>query len=379
MKYRLCLIVPAHWDAIMGGSQYQAKLLIEHLLKHYEVEVHYLTTLHNPESRPDGYRIVRFSDQRGLRRYGRFPDALRLYRTLRDIRPHAIVQFVGCAHTGIAAFYAKLHNCDMIWRVTSDRSVSPESSPWWKIHHHVEKSFLNYGIRHARWILAQSEYQRQQIVGRFRRNNVSVLPNFHPVPPDRQVERAPRTRVVWIANLKPLKNPHAFVRLARAMAHRKDIAFLMIGRAMDKDMWTRELIEEIESVPNLEYVGERTQDEVNDILEQSGLLVNTSHYEGFSNTFIQAWMRRVPVVSLWVDPDGLLTRQGLGLMSGTETQMAVDIARLIDEPTRRLAIGARARRYAVDRHNPSNIDDLARLLLAPTTAPTEPQVSGTAG
>jgi len=27
MRVKLCIIVPAHWEAQMGGSQYQAKVL----------------------------------------------------------------------------------------------------------------------------------------------------------------------------------------------------------------------------------------------------------------------------------------------------------------------------------------------------------------
>jgi glycosyltransferase involved in cell wall biosynthesis len=368
MKYRICIIVPAHWEAIMGGSQYQAKLLVQHLIARYDVDLFYLTTIDDPTSRPTGYRIVRFSDRKGFRRFGSFFDAFRLYRTLRDIRPHAIVQYVGSAHTGIAAWYARRHGCEMIWRVTNDRSVVPPSEPWWKVHRHIERAFLDYGIRNANWILAQSNHQLDQIVRRFRRNNVTVLPNFHPVPPDRVPEAGPRKRVLWIANLKPLKNPHAFVRLAQGLAHRRDISFVMIGRAMERDDWTAGLLAQIESVPNLEYWGFKTQDEVNQALANADLLVCTSHYEGFSNTFIQAWMRRVPVVSLVVDPDHLLTRGRLGALSRTEEQLQRDVTLLLDDVEERMAMGERCRRYAVHRHNESNIDVVTRLLTVPELA-----------
>ncbi len=32
MRAKLCILVPAHWEALMGGSQYQAKVLIDYLL-----------------------------------------------------------------------------------------------------------------------------------------------------------------------------------------------------------------------------------------------------------------------------------------------------------------------------------------------------------
>jgi hypothetical protein len=79
-------------------------------------------------------------------------------------------------------------------------------------------------------------------------------------------------------------------------------------------------------------------------------------------------------VSLNVDPDGLLAHKGLGVLSGSESQLVSDVAALLDDPDRLSEIGAKARLYAVDRHNQSNIDDIARLLLAPrgTTAALQP-------
>jgi glycosyltransferase involved in cell wall biosynthesis len=362
MRPKLCILVPAHWEALKGGSQYQAKVLVDYLVQHYDVDIAYLTTRADPTFRPEGYRIVPFSDRRGLRRYGSFFDVVRLYRALARERPDIILQFVGSAHTGIAALYARRHGCKMLWRVTSDRSVEPETASCLQPHRHLERWFLNFGIRNATLILAQTEYQRARLAAAFPNAPVQVLPNFHPTPPDCGRNGAVMRQVVWVANLKPLKNPAAFVRLARRFAHRSDIRFVMVGDTMDDGDWTKRQLEEIAATPNLEYRGVLSQAEVNAVLEQTDLLVNTSDYEGFSNTFIQAWMRRVPVVSLRVDPDRLLSRGGLGAVTGNEEALYERVAALLADPDRCAAIGARARRYALEHHAESNIETLARLL-----------------
>lgn len=362
MSIKLCFIVPAHWEAIMGGSQYQAKVLIDCLLKDYDVEIAYLTTWSDPAFVPRGYTIEQFSDRRGVRRYGTFFDAARLYKALVRHKPDAILQYVGTAHTGIAAFYARRHSCRMIWRVTNDNQVTPETSPWWRAHRHVERAFLHYGIGRADLILAQTRYQKSQLALRHGRHDVLVVPNFHPTPPDATRAATSEKRVIWIANLKPQKNPAAFVRLARRFAERTDVRFVMIGRTMDDGPWTREQLALIEATPNVDYLGLRTQDEVNEALERTELLVCTSDYEGFSNTFIQAWLRRVPVVSLHVDPDGLLSRSGLGVVSHDEERLHADVAALLDGAAERLEMGARCRRYAAEHHGESTAREIAELL-----------------
>jgi glycosyltransferase involved in cell wall biosynthesis len=362
MPVKLCIIVPAHWEAQMGGSQYQAKVLVDHLLSHYDVAIGYLTRWTDPTFTPQGYRIVRFSDHLGVRRYGSFFDVARLYRALAQERPDIILQFVGTAHLGIAALYARRHGCQLIWRVTSDRSVEPEKASWLKPHIRLERLFLNLGIRNATLTLAQTEYQRERLARSFPKAPVHVLPNFHPTPPDCGRNGAVMKQVVWIANLKPLKNPGAFVRLARRFTHRSDVRFVIVGGKMDDGEWTRETLKDIAATPNLEYRGSLSQAAVNALLEHTDLLVNTSDYEGFSNTFIQAWMRRVPVVSLRVDPDRLLSKGGLGVVTGNEDALHDRVAALLGDPDRCAAIGARARRYALEHHTESNIEYLARLL-----------------
>jgi hypothetical protein len=353
----------------MGGSEYQAKVLIEFLLKHHDVDVTYLTAFDKPDFRPMGYAIVRFSDRTGIRRYGAFFDLFRLYRALRHLQPDVILQLVGCAHTGIAAFYAKRRGARFVWRVTSDRSLVRETAPWWHVHRHIEKLFLNHGIRNADAILAQTAHQRRLLAKRFGRGDAIVVPNFHPLPPEHELPPIAEQRVVWIGNLNRTKNPAAFVRLATRFAGRPGVRFTMIG-APSSDPWAQRQIDLIRAEQNLEYLGKLTQDGVNAVLERSTVLVNTSELEGFANTFIQAWLRRVPVASLHVDPDGLLSRGGLGSVAHGEEQLYRDVARILELPAaERASIGARCREYAVAHHGESNIGAIAELLGAPERRP----------
>ena len=203
---KVCMLLPAHWTAGMGGSEYQAKLLAEHLLEHYDAEIVYLTTAAAENRAGDGYEIVRFSDRAGLRRYGTFFDVLRLYRALRRLSPDVIYQQVGCAHTGIAAWYARLHRRRMVWRVSSDRHTRRAPIPRWRLHERLERWMLEQGIRRADLVLAQTEAQRQSLSAVYGCANVAVVPNFHPPVTARAPGVRPlRRRIVWIANVKRLK------------------------------------------------------------------------------------------------------------------------------------------------------------------------------
>jgi glycosyltransferase involved in cell wall biosynthesis len=351
----------------MGGAEYQARLLVDHLVRHYDVDVVYLTARTDPAHLPDGYRMMQFSNDTGIRRYGSFFDAIRLYRVLRALAPDVIYQQVGCAHTGIAAFYARRHGCRMVWRVASDRTVTPLQGPFWRRPHHwVERRFLEYGIRHADAIYAQNALQQRLLRERYDRESVLVR-NFHPAPSDERRDGVGgRRTVIWIGNLKPLKNPAAFLRLAQSFAARTDLEFVMIGARIDDTQWTKDVLAAIAACSNVRYLGSLPQREVHEQLRRSSVLVSTSDYEGFPNTFIEAWLRGVPVVSLHADPDELLSQGGYGYVSGSERALREHVMQLVDAPERAAQIGETARAYALRAHSMGNADQIARLLgLAP--------------
>ena len=82
-------------------------------------------------------------------------------------------------------------------------------------------------------------------------------------------------------------------------------------------------------------------------------MVNTSEFEGFPNTFIQAWMRRVTVLSLSVDPGNVMSRKGIGLKSGSYLNLCRDLDRLRFEKRLLETIGIQAEAYALAYHSQS--------------------------
>jgi glycosyltransferase involved in cell wall biosynthesis len=104
--------------------------------------------------------------------------------------------------------------------------------------------------------------------------------------------------------------------------------------------------------------------QVNQLLAGAHVFVNTSLHEGFPNTFIQAWMREVAVVSLAVDPDGVLQNSGVGLLAGNEAGLAPALRRLIEEPQTLAEVAKRGRKHADAQHSMQNSRLLVQMLEA---------------
>ena len=134
----------------------------------------------------------------------------------------------------------------------------------------------------------------------------------------------------------------------------------MVGVLQGRQRWRQRIAKEIEAVKNLIYLGEQTQDEVNALLAGADIFVNTSRWEGegFPNTLIQAWQRKVPVVSLLLNPDGIFEDKRVGFYSGSYQKFHDDVLELIRNPTLRQNIGNKAQAHALVKHSEKNIEKL---------------------
>jgi len=106
----------------------------------------------------------------------------------------------------------------------------------------------------------------------------------------------------------------------------------------------------LRALPNVDYRGQVPPDEALRIIHDATLLLSTADEEGFPNTFLQAWGAGTPVISLRIDPDHVIERHGLGVVTGGVDGAVAGIQALARAPEHRENIAARARRYVIERH-----------------------------
>jgi glycosyltransferase involved in cell wall biosynthesis len=360
-------VTPAHSSKIAGGSEFQIDCLLQVLVPQRRFEIYYLTSFAANESANDAYRIVRIGDGARAPRFGYLAHAAPLYRVLSNLRPSVIYQRVAGGYSGIAAHYARHHGARFVWHIAHDSDVIPDASLEGRnpLRRYLEKRSVEYAIRNASCIIAQTAYQAELLQANYGRKADALVPNFQPEPRESIDKSGPPT-VLWIASLKPWKHPEMFVSLAAALRELPGVRFVMVGpwaAGAGERRWIESLTQRIQATPNLEYLGARSQSEVNELLARAHVFVNTSLHEGFPNTFIQAWSREVPIVSLHVDPDDLLRKEGLGVFcAGSEQRLATAVRELLADPALRARIAARGREHARSRHSLTNAEVLADLL-----------------
>lgn len=358
---RVCVVNPYEHG---GGAEYQISLLIDRLLSSGAYEVHYLAHFLDAPTRSRGYRIWQIGSGGPIPRLGYLMEARALYRTLRSIGPAVIYQRVACGYTGVCAHFARRHRVPLVWHVSHDAELSTQPLDRARniVRSRLELASVQYGIRHAARIVVQTQTQAQLLQTHYGRSAAAVIPNFQPLPPERIDKQAPLT-VVWVANLKRWKQPEVFVRLAQRFAD-TDVRFVMVGapaEARGNSSWQAPLLRDIAATANVTYLGAKSQQEVDALLATSHIFVNTSLHEGFPNTFIQAWLREVAIVSLHVDPDGVLQSRGVGIFASTEDGLAAAVQQLRDAETRSQFV-RRGRQHALEHHSMRNADELIGVL-----------------
>ena len=178
------------------------------------------------------------------------------------------------------------------------------------------------GIDNADLVICQNSYQLKTLNRNYGREG-EVLYNFMD---SAQQTYNPHGNIIWISNYRSVKRPAIFIELSKKI----DDKFLMIG-GKSSECTEREYqrINSMATNSNIEIMGRLGYEETDKILSQAKVLVNTSEFEGFSNLFLQAWRRGIPVVS-FVDPDDLIKKNNLG-------RVVADFDELVDavEATRK--------------------------------------------
>jgi hypothetical protein len=286
----------------------------------------------------EGIPVVRFVHPRWTK----------LWAALR--RADAEVYYVSCAgaQVGQVAMWAARNGRRMIFRIASDADCEPERLliSFWR-----DRKLYEYGLRRAAAILAQSIKQQELMWRNYGLD--SCVANSLVDAPERELSFAERdTSLLWVSNIQQLKRPEVFLELVRRL---NPSSASMVGGTQPRahDLYAR-IGAYAAHVGNLTFHGPLPYRDTNRVFDRARVFVNTSETEGFPNTFLQAWIRGVPVVS-FLDPDGVIRREGLGHAVATLDEMASAARHLTTDLPAWLETSARCRAYMARRYGEDQI------------------------
>jgi len=358
---KILFLLHSYYKYNKGGAELQIKYIAEYL-HNKGFETHYVF-LHKEEIDDVDNNIILHSIKKDLlseKLFGKLCYYNKVLNKLNEIKPDVIY------HRNLSTFalpvvnYCKDYNCKSFLHLAHIQDVEFQSLFNKKI---VANILDRYGKRKILTnfdrIIAQAKYQDELLKKNFNREADLVLPNIHPYPKE-EIRKDKKVKVLWIANFKSWKQPEKFIELAQACRN-INAEFIMIGRDSN-DERSKILKEKISKIDKLSYLGELPIQKVNQYLATSHIFVNTSISEGFPNTFIQSWMREVPVVSLHVDPDSVMSLNNIGFHSKNLKQLILDVKKLIDDSQLRTTMGKRAKSYAYKEYSLQNIEKIIKLI-----------------
>lgn len=363
-RVRVCVVVQNHPGHLMGGAEYQAHLLAAELASRPGVDVTFIaqglpTEVH---TRGLNYRVRQVGRGGRLRQRALFLDARALWRALVDERPHLIYQRMKQSYSGVCAAYAKHAGIPLYLHTASDFDLDTR----WLRRGFTKMAAIdaleamtgNWGLRKATRVLVQSDRQSRLLNERFQRDADRIVGNFHPLPDALPDKTTPPFRVLWVGNMRSVKRPELFADLARRFTDEPSVEFVMLGHCGDYAQHAS-FVRAAADRAHLRLEGPVPIERVNALMRESHVLVNTSAFEGFPNTFIQAWARGVIVTSLEVDIDGGLDARRLGFRAGTLDRLAEIIRALAKCPETRADVGMRAFAHVHLQHSLANAARLA--------------------
>lgn len=266
----------------------------------------------------------------------------KLMRLFQSLDPDVIVQRAAGKETGLAALYCRLFRKKFIYMTAHEIDCSGEfiRSRW------PDGLIYRYGLTHADQVIAQSLGHQAMLRKNYGLDS-QVLKSCYPLPV--QCEKKEGGVILWVGRLDRWKQPQHFVSLAR---HFPDESFVMIAPAAKDVEYAASVRREAESLSNLDFIPGVGFQEINRYFEEAKIFINTSQYEGFPNTFVQAAMCGTPIVSLGVNPDDFLNQSGCGYCAeGDEDGMRSYVRKLLSDSRDWREKSQNAYRYASENHD----------------------------
>ena len=299
----------------------------------------------------DGVRIIKMCRQDAGIPVLRFftPRWTSLNRAMR--KADAELYYHNCAEyvTGQIALWCKANNRYFIYSVARDTEcelISPDTK---KLH---DRIFYRHGIRNADRIIVQTKRQQQMLIKNFHLQSVVLpMPCLGNLNNEYQSPYSPKNgkyRVLWVGRIDKEKRLELLLDIAESFP---DVLFDIAGKPSNSEnSYVQNLLARAKTLSNVRVLGMVPKNRMPDLYSNSSILCCTSIYEGFPNTFLEAWSYGLPVVSTF-DPDNIIINKKLGVFAKNKDELITGIKTILESPALWKEMSDNARQYFTENHN----------------------------
>jgi glycosyltransferase involved in cell wall biosynthesis len=269
--------------------------------------------------------------------------AFKLSKAMKKASAQIYIQKTASWGTFFVAMFCKFCKKVFLYRT----ATAGECDGTYLKRYFVRKAFY-WAIRQARQVFVQNETDLRNINTLLGINAVMIR-NGHRIRPLSDVKR---DSILWVGRSAKEKQPELFIKLAKEFPQER---FIMICQQATGDTFYDKLASYAATAKNIEFVRHVDFNKIDGFFEKAKVFVNTSDFEGFPNTFIQACKSGAPILSLNVNPDGFLDAYKCGKCAKGDWQTFKNmLIELLDSPTA-AQYGANALRYAQENHDITRI------------------------
>jgi len=297
------------------------------------------------EDKPD--LIVTYNPQKGLRKlrylYIRIPKIISAFK---QTKPDYIYFGIPSPFSGVLAMISKFLSIKFVLRISNDFLVDQrykeKTDP-------LRLAFYTVGLLLADHIVCQNSYQYERLKTKYPRKTHLISNPYIGAVDSKVANIENRDCISWIGNFRYQKNLPLLYEIAKAMP---GFRFEIAGSSKKMDQKTTMALEKLKKLPNVSFLGFLSQEHIIRLLRRSYVLLNTSHTEGFSNTYLEAFSVGTPVCTLGHnDPSSVIKTYKLGIIYSDAQNLSKSINELVNNSEQYECIARNCIDYMHNHHN----------------------------
>jgi glycosyltransferase involved in cell wall biosynthesis len=342
---RVCLVSPKAYPlfnpeckGIIGGAEVDLYLLAVELAKDPQYDVGFITADYgqNAVEVVDNVKVIKSLDFKKNALNG----AIQVWRAMKLSDADIYVQEAVSEGTFLVSLFCKLRKKVFVYRTAHQ----DECNGSYLKRHPLRGRLFMTALRWADVVLTQNNIDRDNLLKTSHLDS-TVVRGGHHMP---ELAHTEREFVLWVARSADFKRPRLFLDLARQFPNEK---FVMICSKAWGDSNYDQLAADAKKIANIAFFQQVPFQDLSDYFNRAKVFVCTSQSEGFPNTYIHAWTNGTPILSLEVNPDGILDQFACGICCKGDLGQLADSLRSLLTDSRYVELGRNARRYAEEFHD----------------------------